>query len=82
MVQTRRQSTPLYLYIKKIKLVCQFDTPCTRLDWENLVYPPPNTELMVDRLSFFKLKNTKIGLTPCTGLEKSSFAELLPACKS
>ena len=36
--QTRHQSIPLYLYIQNIKLVCQSDTPCTRLDRENLVY--------------------------------------------
>ena len=36
--QTRYQSTPLYLYIQNIKLVCQSDTLCTGLDRENLVY--------------------------------------------
>ena len=52
--QTRYQSTPLYLYIQNIKLVCQSDTLCTGLEWENLVYTQPNTESMVDHLSFFK----------------------------
>jgi len=31
MGQTRHQSTPLYLYIQNIKLVCHSDTPCTAI---------------------------------------------------
>ena len=40
LTMTRHQSTPLYLYIQNIILVCQSDTPCTRLDRENLQFPP------------------------------------------
>ena len=58
--QTRYQSTPLYLYIQNIKLVCQSDTLCTGLEWENLVYTQPNTESMVDHLSFFKPRRPKL----------------------
>ena len=58
--QTRYQSTPLFLYIQNIKLVCQSDTLCTGLEWENLVYTQPNTESMVDHLSFFKPRRPKL----------------------
>ena len=52
--QIRHQSTPLYLYIQNINLVCHSDLLWTELGWENGVYTPPNTKAMVDRLSFFK----------------------------
>ena len=52
--QIRHQSTPLYLHIQNIKLVCHSDLLWTELGWENGVYTPPNTKAMVDRLSFFK----------------------------
>ena len=60
LLQTRNQSTPLYLYIHNIKLVSQFDTPCMRLDLEYLVYTQPNLKSMVDRLSFFKPRTPKL----------------------
>ena len=52
--QIWHQSTPLYLYIQNINLVCHSDLLWTELGWENGVYTPPNTKAMVDRLSFFK----------------------------
>ena len=58
--QTRYQSTPLYLYIQNIKLVCQSDTLCTGLEWENLVYTQPNIKSMVNRLNFFKPRRPKL----------------------
>ena len=44
------------MYTEYIKLVYQSDTPCTRLDWENLLYPKPNIESIVDHLSFSNLE--------------------------
>ena len=58
--QTRYQSTPLYLYIQNIKLVCQSDTLCTGLEWENLAYTQPNIKSMVNRLNFFKPRRPKL----------------------
>ena len=58
--QTRYQSTPLYLYIQNIKLVCQSDSLCTGLEWENLVYTQPNIKSMVNRLNFFKPRRPKL----------------------
>ena len=52
--QIRHQSTPLYLYIQNINLVCHSDLLWDELGRENGVYTPPNTKVMVDRLSFFK----------------------------
>ena len=52
--QIRHQSTPLYLYIQNINLVCHSDLLWAELGRENGVYTPPNTKAMVDRLSFFK----------------------------
>ena len=52
--QIRHQSTPLYLYIQNINLVCHSDLLWDELRRENGVYTPPNTKAMVDRLSFFK----------------------------
>ena len=52
--QIRHQSTPLYLYIQNINLVCHSNLLWTELGRENGVYTPPNTKAMVDRLSFFK----------------------------
>ena len=52
--QIRHQSTPLYLYIQNINLVCLSDLVQDELGQENGVYTPPNTKAMVDRLSFFK----------------------------
>ena len=52
--QIRHQSTPLYLYIQNINLVCHSDLLWDELGWENGVDTPPNTKAMVDRLSFFK----------------------------
>ena len=52
--QIRHQFTPLYLYIQNINLVCHSDLFWDELGWENGVYTPPNTKVMVDRLSFFK----------------------------
>ena len=52
--QIRHQSTPLYLYIQNINLVCHSDLLWDELGQENGVYTPPNTKAMVDRISFFK----------------------------
>ena len=52
--QTRYQSTPLYLYIHNIKLVCKSGTLCAGLEREIVVYTLPNINSMVNRLSFFK----------------------------
>ena len=52
--QTRYQSTPLYLYIHNIKLVCNSGTLCAGLEREIVVYTLPNINSMVNRLSFFK----------------------------
>ena len=52
--QIRHQSTPLYLYIQNIDLVCHFDLLWDELGQESGVYTPRNTKAMVDRLSFFK----------------------------
>ena len=58
--QIRHQSTPLYLYIQNIILVCHSDLLWTELGQENGVYTPPNTKAMVDRLSFFKPRRPKL----------------------
>ena len=52
--QIRHQSTPLYLYIQNINLVCHSDLPWDELGRKNGVYTPPNTKALADRLSFFK----------------------------
>ena len=52
--QIRHQSTPLYLYIQNINLVCHSDLVWDELGRENGVYTPPNTKALADRLSFFK----------------------------
>ena len=52
--QTRYQSTPLYLYIHNIKLVCKSGTLCAGLEWEIAVYTQPTINSMVNCLSFFK----------------------------
>ena len=52
--QIRHQSTPLYLYIQNINLVCHSDLLWDELGRENGVDTPPNTKAMVDCLSFFK----------------------------
>ena len=52
--QIRHQSTPLYLYIQNINLVCHSDLLWDELGRENGVYTPPNTKPMANRLSFFK----------------------------
>ena len=52
--QIRHQSTPLYLYIQNINLVCHSDLLWDELGRKNGVYTPPNTKALVDRLSFFK----------------------------
>ena len=52
--QIRHQSTPFYLYIQNINLVCHSDLLWDELGRENGVYTPPNTKAMVDRVSFFK----------------------------
>ena len=52
--QNSHQSTPLYLYIQNINLVCHSDLLCDELGQENGVYTTTNTKVMVDRLSFFK----------------------------
>ena len=79
--QTRYQSTPLYLYIQNIKLVCNSGTVCAGMEQENGVYTPLNTKSMLDRLSFFKpkrpnllqkdLKNIKNGKGYGDGMPKS-----------
>ena len=64
--QTRYQSTPLYLYIHNIKLVCRSGTLCAGLEREIVVYTQPNINSMLNRLSFFKptrLKLLQIGQT-------------------
>ena len=52
--QIRHHSTPLYLYIQNINLVCHSDLVRTELVQENGVYTPPNTKAKIDFLSFFK----------------------------
>ena len=42
--QIRHQSTPLYLYIQNINLVCHSDLLWDELGRENGVYTPPNTK--------------------------------------
>ena len=61
--QTRHHSTPLYLYIQNIKLVWNFGLLCARLARENALYTQPNTNLMVDHLSFFKPMRPKLRQT-------------------
>ena len=58
--QTRHQSTPFYVYIQNIKLVWNSDTLCAGLEQENVLYAPPNTKSMFDRLSFFKPMRQKL----------------------
>ena len=58
--QTRYQSTPLYLYIHNIKLVCKSGTLCAELEWEIVVYTQPNINSMLNRLSFFKPTRPKL----------------------
>ena len=58
--QIRHQSTPLYLYIQNINLVCHSDLLWTELGRENGVYTPLNTKALVDRLSFFKPRRPKL----------------------
>ena len=58
--QIRHQSTPLYLYIQNINLVCHSDLLWDELGWENGVYTTPNTKTMADRLSFFKPRRPKL----------------------
>ena len=58
--QTRYQSTPLYLYIQNIKLVCDSGTLRAELEREHLLYTQPNINLMVNRLRFFKPTRQKL----------------------
>ena len=58
--QIRHQSTPLYLYIQNIYLVCHSDLLWDELGRKNGVYTPPNTKALVDRLSFFKPRRPKV----------------------
>ena len=58
--QTRYQSTPLYLYIHNIKLVCKSGTLCAGLEREIVVYTLPNINSMLNRLSFFKPMRPKL----------------------
>ena len=52
--QIRHQSTPLYLYIQNINLVCHSDLLWDELGQEIGVYTPPNIKALANRLSFFK----------------------------
>ena len=54
--QTRYQSTPLYLHIHNIKLVCNSGTLCAELEREIVVYNYTllNINSMLNRLSIFK----------------------------
>ena len=58
--QTRHQSAPFKVYIQNIKLVCNSDPLWAELGQENVLYTRPNTESMVDHLSFFKLGRPKL----------------------
>ena len=58
--QTRYQSTPLYLYIHNIKLVCKSGTLCAELEWEIVVYTQPHINSMLNRLSLFKPTRPKL----------------------
>ena len=58
--QIRHQSTPLYLYIQNINLVCHSDLLWDELGRENGVYTTPNTKVLVDRLSFFKPRRANL----------------------
>ena len=68
------QSTPLYLYIQNIKLVCQSDTPCTGLDRENLVY-----RSNVNSVVHGYLSPTPVGVGVGTSLIWAVDQTLLPA---
>ena len=59
-LQCRYQSTPLYLYIHNIKLVCKSGTLCAGLERETVVYTQPHINLMVNRVSFFKSTRPKL----------------------
>ena len=69
-----------------MKLVCQFDTHCTGLNWENLVYTKPNIEPIDDHFSFSKLEHQnyirwgKLGINQlhsiCTFRISNSFVTL------
>ena len=58
--QIRHQSTPIYLYIQNINLVCHSDLLWDELGRDNGVDTPPNTKTMVDRLSFFKPRRPRL----------------------
>ena len=78
--QTRYQSTPLYLYIQNIKLVCDSGTLCAALEWENLLYTQPNINSMVNLFSFFKPTRPKllqIGQTRYNQLHSASTFRIL-----
>ena len=58
--QTRYQSTPLYLYIHKIKLVSNSGKLCAGVEREIVVYTQPHINSMVNRLSFCKPTRPKL----------------------
>ena len=58
--QARHQSTPLYLYIQNIKLVCSSGLLCAGLARENVLYTQPNINSMVDCLTFFNRMRSKL----------------------
>ena len=69
--QTRYQSTPLYLYIHNIKLVCKSGKLCAGLEREIVVYTHPNINSMLNRLSFFKPMRPKLLQTGQTRYQSS-----------
>ena len=69
--QTRYQSTPLYLYIHNIKLVCNSGTLCAGLEWEIVVYTLPDINSMLNRLSFFKPSRPKLLQIGQTGYQST-----------
>ena len=69
--QTRYQSTPIYLYIHNIKLVCNSGTLCAGLEREIVVYTLPNINSMVNPLSFFKPSRPKLLQIGQTGYQST-----------
>ena len=84
--QTRYQSTPLYLYIHNIKLVCNSGTLCAGLEREIVVYTQPNINSMVNCLSFSKPTRPKLLQIGQTGYQSTPLYQYIHniklVCKS
>ena len=59
-VQRSADQLTRHVYNQNIKLVCNSDTLKAELGQENVLYTPPNTQSMVDRLSFFIPRRPKL----------------------